>query len=362
MNQVRGNYIYYIFVLKTYLGIYYPTDIIGLIIMATYQPVKIYCGYHYAILTSDKNYMWKSSTIHCDVYGSDSPMHPFRNECEKFISDTDIELIDSGWDHIIVSKKSSNEICILHQSVEYKYRSVRDKIISISSGSNYSIVLTKNGRLYSWGANEDGRLGLGHYDRCQESFQEVVLYQNIIKISCGGFHVICLDTLGKCYVWGRNDFGQLGLGHNLHQNLPQELGLNLRDVMSVNCGGFHTVMLTFGYEVFVWGCNDEYQLGLENRRSEYLPQKLNLVDVVSINCGRCHTIALTLNNKIYVWGFNMNGQLGFNDGMFQSIPRLLMLDEPIKSIRCGAEYTFAISSVDKIYLLGNKKIEILNIF
>lgn len=351
MNQLKKNYIYYIFVLKTYLGIYYPTDIIQLIIMAIYQPVKICCGYDHAILTSDKNHIWRSSIVYSD-----------ENADEKFISDTDIELIDSGWNHIIVSKKSSNEICILHEGIKYKYRSIHDKIVSISSGSDYSIVLTKNGRLYSWGANCDGRLGSGKYDKFQESFREVILYQKIISINCGGFHVMCLDVLGKYYIWGRNDYGQLGLGHNSNQNLPQEL--NLRDVIiSVSCGGFHTAILTSRYEVYIWGCNDEYQLGLGHRRQfESLPQKLNLSDVISINCGRCHTIALTSTNKIYVWGLNRNGQLGIDDVTFQPIPRSLVMNEPIKSISCGAEYTFAISSSDKIYVLGNKRIEILNIF
>ena len=34
----------------------------------------------------------------------------------------------------------------------------------------------------------------------------------IVQIATGRTHVLALDTTGKVYSWGRNDFGQLGLG------------------------------------------------------------------------------------------------------------------------------------------------------
>ena len=34
----------------------------------------------------------------------------------------------------------------------------------------------------------------------------------IVQIATGRNHVLALDTTGKIYSWGRNDYGQLGLG------------------------------------------------------------------------------------------------------------------------------------------------------
>ena len=33
-----------------------------------------------------------------------------------------------------------------------------------------------------------------------------------VAAGCGGAHVLALDVAGKVYAWGRNDLGQLGLG------------------------------------------------------------------------------------------------------------------------------------------------------
>ena len=42
---------------------------------------------------------------------------------------------------------------------------------------------------------------------------------NIKSISCGQSHVIVLLQSGKCYSWGMNDHGQLGLGHTDNSRL-----------------------------------------------------------------------------------------------------------------------------------------------
>ena len=41
---------------------------------------------------------------------------------------------------------------------------------------------------------------------------------NIQVIECGGQHVICMDINENLIVFGRNDVGQLGLGHNKDLN------------------------------------------------------------------------------------------------------------------------------------------------
>ncbi len=44
--------------LKTIIGEHYPIEIIELIIMADYQPIKINCGWYHTTLISDKTYIW----------------------------------------------------------------------------------------------------------------------------------------------------------------------------------------------------------------------------------------------------------------------------------------------------------------
>src|SRR5208337_5573673 len=100
--------------------------------------------------------------------------------------------------------------------------------------------------IYVWGSNYYGQLGLGH-NQNQNSPQKLNLpvgeekvrnapFSNLAgksgafsspvkKIICGGLHSIAITATNEVYVWGYNEYGQLGLGHNQDQNSPQKLNL-----------------------------------------------------------------------------------------------------------------------------------------
>lgn len=59
--------------------------------------------------------------------------------------------------------------------------------------------------------------------------------------------------------FGRNCYGQLGLGHNKNSNLPQLLKSKQR-VCQIACGKFHTIALTDTNDVIVFGCNNYGQI------------------------------------------------------------------------------------------------------
>jgi len=60
----------------------------------------------------------------------------------------------------------------------------------------------------------------------------------IRQIACGEYHTVILQDDNDVLVFGYNDEGQLGLGHNAYQNKPQTLmqGIHIRQIA---CGGYH---------------------------------------------------------------------------------------------------------------------------
>ena len=60
-----------------------------------------------------------------------------------------------------------------------------------------------------------------------------------------------------------------------------------------------------------------------NNFDQLMPQKICLSKIMSIICGGCHTIVITVYNKIYVWGDNDSGQLGVGDNKDRNKPCLL---------------------------------------
>ena len=57
----------------------------------------------------------------------------------------------------------------------------------------------------------------------------------------GGYHTVILQDDNDVLVFGSNEYGQLGLGHNAHQNKPITLmqGIVIRQIA---CGENHTVL------------------------------------------------------------------------------------------------------------------------
>ena len=84
-----------------------------------------------------------------------------------------------------------------------------DKIIirDISCGSYHNLAVDCNGRLYSWGYNSCGQCGIGNENTVASPGLVKGLTKNIsiIGIDCGVFHSYCLSKDGKHYLFGKND-------------------------------------------------------------------------------------------------------------------------------------------------------------
>lgn len=72
-----------------------------------------------------------------------------------------------------------------------------------------------------------------------------------MQVSCGQNHSLALSNTGKIFVWGDNKFGQLGLDPTVQRFVykPQELPLsNVQDMKgnpsSIYAGWTHSVLVT----------------------------------------------------------------------------------------------------------------------
>ena len=106
-------------------------------------------------------------------------------------------------------------------------------------------------------------------------------------------------------VFGNNECGQLGLGHDNNIKKPVVLMRNT-PIRHVTCGGEHTIILTEDDNVLVFGCNSFGQLGLGNNCDQYSPQTLlQGIAIRKIACGEHHTIILKENNDIHCSPFSL---------------------------------------------------------
>ncbi|CAH1643167.1 unnamed protein product [Spodoptera littoralis] len=153
------------------------------------------------------------------------------------------------------------------------------KVIDVQCGYEHFILLTEEGRVYTWGNGR--RLQLGHGDI---SSLEIPTEVNalagikIIKISAGGWHSLALSEFGDVYAWGLNDTGQQGIKHlNEEHNesfsvptlvsLFDEQGIEItRNVKDIACGSKHSALLLDDNTVWTAGCNKYGQLGISEQK------------------------------------------------------------------------------------------------
>jgi alpha-tubulin suppressor-like RCC1 family protein len=107
------------------------------------------------------------------------------------------------------------------------------KATRISSGSGHTCATIENGSLYCWGHNKNSRLGIGTSGGVRTIPTFVSANQSIVKISASAEHTCVLSENGSISCWGRNNYGQLGLGHTGERNTPNQLDWNSAPFSSI---------------------------------------------------------------------------------------------------------------------------------
>ena len=83
--------------------------------------------------------------------------------------------------------------------------------------------MIEDGRVYSWGNGKMGALGHNNND-CQSQPIKVEGLSNIVRVDCGTDHTLALDSNGKLYSFGENTYGQLGLNSDsLKETSPKKI-------------------------------------------------------------------------------------------------------------------------------------------
>ena len=162
------------------------------------------------------------------------------------------------------------------------------------------------------------------------------------KISLGGAHSGAITEDGSLYMWGRNDYGQLGDGTKGDRSNPVKI---MDHVRSVSLGGWHSGAITEDGSLYMWGRNDDGQLG-DGTKKEERSNPVKIMDHVrSVSLGEWHSGAITEDGSLYMWGSNSSGQLG--DGTTTDRLTPIKINDPT----AGANGTPQ-SSIDTVQPLG----------
>ena len=86
---------------------------------------------------------------------------------------------------------------------------VMEDVIRVSVGNAYTMAITKDGSLWSWGNNSHGQLGDG---TTENRLTPTFIMKEVVYVSAGNDHTLAIRSDGSLWSWGNNDHGQLGDG------------------------------------------------------------------------------------------------------------------------------------------------------
>ena len=173
------------------------------------------------------------------------------------------------------------------------------KMCQVACGAAMTLALTRHGTLYSFGNKDvDGLLGRSNFVRWPNFQANVIpnVYFNCVtEISVGERHCLLRTRYNRIFGWGKNNHGQLGMGDTQTRHKPTEiLALTQIEMLQIECGGSHTAVLTKSGQIWCFGNNNNGQCGsnpdekLQILRPTKVEGKWGQNKLTQIGCGRYH--------------------------------------------------------------------------
>lgn len=211
------------------------------------------------------------------------------------------------------------------------------------------------------GANSHGQLGLGIVNEQVEKPSNIVIESSNIKkikqISCGGGHTLLLDYEGKLFACGWNHKLQLGTEKECH-TFERVWDLGGIKFINVACGWDFSCGVTDDNFLFVWGSNNNGELGLPKDHFPEVVKPVRLqVNACAVSMGLRHSAIINSKRQVWITGCGRHGQLGLgpeivSSDRFQWVPKV----GKISHIACGQNHTTAWCSDEKaLYVWGDNR-------
>ena len=196
--------------------------------------------------------------------------------------------------------------------------------------NNYgNAALKDDGTLWSWGYNYNGRLGQNQASTLKASSPVQIPGTTWKSASNAYGATMASKTDGTLWSWGYNYFGQLGQnqtsssGSNSYSS-PTQIGSGTDwngAQYTLKLGRIFAGAIKTDGTLYTWGYSNKGKLGHNEEATHYSsPTQVPGTTWSLFTAGQESSGAIKTDGTLWTWGQNDNGQLGNNDNVHQSSP------------------------------------------
>jgi alpha-tubulin suppressor-like RCC1 family protein len=232
---------------------------------------------------------------------------------------------------------------------------------AIAAGARHSLAIRSDGALFSWGANTRGELGNGNYTNPNFWW---LSYTSPVQVGTSSWTAVAasygisfgIRADGRLFGWGYNNVGQLGLGQQVLQRVPSPTQVGTSSWAAVSAGAGHTLAIRSDNKLFAWGSNSVGQLGLGNTVNTNSPVQVGTSNWRAASAGGAHSLAIRSDNKLFGWGWSRYAQVGlgyYNSGYGKRFSSPVQIGTSNWSaVSAGDKHSLAISSDGALFAWG----------
>lgn len=272
-------------------------------------------------------------------------------------------------------------------------RKLMDNVETADAGYNNKFAVVKpDGRLYTWGSNYYGTLGLGHYDfthtptlvetadkvtavsldehmlvvlqdgtlwSCGSNYGFALGYRldgdfsgmpyssllkkipglsNIVAVSAQSGMSTALDESGVAWRWGKGSYS--GFATEVSSETPRRLMADVRQ-LSMEDNGYGNQVVKTDNTLWDWGYMEKPRQVME--------------DVLSASVEATHNLVVKTDGSLWAWGNNEHGQLGTGTRDAVPLSQAVKVMDDVLAVQAGNYCSAAIKTDGSLWAWGSNE-------